>query len=43
MKIVVLSLIISLGTVAQSAIAADTTGALTQQDVLRLLQLKIPE
>ena len=29
--------------VAQSAIAADTAGALTQQDVLRLLELKIPE
>ncbi len=43
MKMVILSLIISLGMVAQSALAADTVGALTQQDVLRLLELKIPE
>lgn len=44
MKSLILTLIISLGTMTgQSIKAADTPGALTQQDVLRLLELKIPE
>ena len=44
MKSLILTLIISLGTMTgQSIKAADTAGALTQQDVLRLLELKIPE
>ena len=43
MKSLILSLIVSLGVIVQSTSAADAAGALTQQDVLRLLELKIPE
>ncbi len=43
MKTIVLALVISFGLAARSAIAADPAGALTQQDVLRLLALRIPE